>query len=106
MTAFPRADGAARALHAALDDRIVGVSSRAPPPDLLMASEGNVGRGQVAVFLSVPFAQQFVAAAFGTELAQAFPHSYDHTFPLRYKAPKGMKPSTLNTASRNLLEYT
>ena len=31
-------------------------------------------------------------------------HLYDHTFPLRSKAPKGMKPSTSNAASQNLLE--
>ena len=31
-------------------------------------------------------------------------HSYDHTFPLRSKAPKGMKHGASNAASRNLLE--
>ena len=33
-------------------------------------------------------------------------HIYDHTFPLRCKAPKGTKHSTPNAASQNLLECT
>ena len=32
-------------------------------------------------------------------------HYYDHSFPLRSKAPKEMKHSTSDAASRNLLEY-
>ena len=32
-------------------------------------------------------------------------HSYDHSFPLRSKAPKGMKHKASIAASRNLLEY-
>ena len=33
-------------------------------------------------------------------------HIYDHSFPLRCKAPKRMKQSASNAASRNLLECT
>ena len=32
-------------------------------------------------------------------------HNYDHSFPLRSKAPKGMKHNASIAASRNLLEY-
>ena len=42
--------------------------------------------------------------SFSVEICHAVDHSYDHTFPLRSKAPKGMKPSTSNAASQNLLE--
>ena len=35
---------------------------------------------------------------------QLLNHCYDHSFPLRCKAPKRMKQSASNAASRNLLE--
>ena len=34
-----------------------------------------------------------------------YAHDYDHSFPLRFKAPKGMKHNASDAASRNLLEY-
>ena len=37
--------------------------------------------------------------------SMGFSHYYDHSFPLRSKAPKRMKQGASNAASRNLLEY-
>ena len=39
------------------------------------------------------------------ERFRALSHHYDHSFPLRSKAPKRMKQGASNAASRNLLEY-
>ncbi len=44
----------AGAQHTALDDRIVGMSRRAPPPDLFVAADGQVGELQRSVFLRIP----------------------------------------------------
>ena len=66
----------ATARRTGVDLRLPTVTLGALPPYLLMTSEGNVGRRQAAVPRGIPLTQQRVAAVFGTELAQALPHSF------------------------------
>ena len=81
-----------------------------PAPDTLRGQDGQVVRLEQVEEQFVPAAHRAVLRQAGDthELPGSLPltqellflsiHCYDHSFPLRFKAPKGMKPGTTNAA--------
>ena len=66
----PRADGAARALHADSDFGTVGMALGASPPYLLMASVGHILRRERRIAFIVPLCQQVSLFMPGAEIVQ------------------------------------